>query len=156
MLTHVRPNWLSKFSHFCHRYATFRNVTSLFRQTKYQYYECYDILYLIWSHFYGVTTRWLRTPWCIAQNLPRCSSLSKHHKYQDTGVNVTFFKPKEKYGLSSTDSGIIRQWSAALFANTLYRIPDKSENTCRKCGFILTKKRFHCTFSRNSQRNNTF
>jgi len=93
---HVRPTWLPTFSHFCHSHATFRNVTCLYRQTKYRCYEIYDILHVVWSHVYGVTTRWLPTPWRIAQNLPRRSKLSKHHKYHDTGVNVTSYRPIEK------------------------------------------------------------
>ena len=147
-LTHVRSTWLSIFSHFCHRYPTFRNVTSLCRQTKYKYYEIYDIFHVIWGHFYVVTTRWLRTVWRIAQNLPRRSKLSKHHKYHHRGINVTSYKPMEDYGLSSNDSHKIRQWSAGLSADTLYRIPDKSENACRKYGWKylhIQSKDFHCT-----------
>jgi hypothetical protein len=75
-----------------------------------------------------------------AYSVTYCTEFTKmffalnHHKYHDTEVNITFFKPKEKYGLSYTDSEIIRQWSAALFADKLYRIPYKSENICRKYG----------------------
>ena len=77
----------------------------------------YDISHVIWSHVYGVTTSWLPTPWSIAQNLPRCFTPSKCHKYHDTGINVTSYKLIEKYGLSSSDSHKIHQRLAALFTD---------------------------------------
>lgn len=146
-MAHVTPTWLPTFSHFCHRHPAFRNVTSFCHQTKYKYYEIYDISHVIWSHFYGVTTWWWRTPWWIGQNLQRCSTHSKHHKCHDTGVNVTSYKPIEKYVLSYIDSHKIHQWSAALFADMLYQFQSnrKIHVVWRDIYFHLQSKDFHCT-----------